>query len=171
VIFGMSTFAFVHTLISLAAIVAGIFVVAALLNSKIQEGWTLSFLGLTILTCLTGFALPAGQILPSHIVGILTLIAATLAILARFRGNLSGHSRWLYAVGILISLYFNVFVLVVQSFLKLPALHALAPTQGEPPFAIAQAIVLLVFVIVGFSALRRFHPEHSMTIGKLASGR
>ncbi len=160
-ILGMSvaTFTLVHVVLSLIGIVAGLVAMLALAGSRLLPGWTLLFLATTILTSVTGYFFPVDKILPSHVVGAISLAVLAIAVIALYRGRLAGHWRWIYVVTATISLYLNVFVLVVQAFLKIDALKALAPTQSEPPFAIAQGIVFLAFVVIGFLAVRRFHPE------------
>ena len=164
-ILGMSLSAFttLHVIISLAAIVSGLIVMFGLLGSNRMPGLTATFLLLTILTSATGFLFPFEKLLPSHMVGILSLVLLAVACIALYGMKLSGAWRWIYAVTALLSLYFNVFVLVIQSFLKVPALHALAPSvpPSEPPFAIVQGIVLVFFVIVIIGAVRRFRPMPS----------
>jgi hypothetical protein len=162
----LSTFVTVHVIISLIAIVAGIIVMFGLLTSKSMPGLTATFLLFTILTSATGFLIPpllSEKLLPSHIVGALSLVLLAIACIALYGMKLSGAWRWIYAVTALLSLYLNVFVLVIQGFLKVPALHALAP--GEPPggpvFAVVQLIVLVFFVIVIIGAVRRFRPMPS----------
>jgi hypothetical protein len=164
-ILGMSlaTFVQVHVIISLIAIVAGIIVMFGMLGSNRMPGLTAIFLLLTILTSATGFLIPpllSEKLLPSHIVGILSLVLLAIACFALYGKKLAGAWRWIYVLTALISLYLNVFVLVIQSFLKVPALHALAPSvpPAEPPFAIAQGIVLVFFVIVIIGAIRRYRP-------------
>jgi hypothetical protein len=159
----LSTFVTVHVIISLIGIVAGIIVMFGLLGSNRMPGLTAIFLLFTILTSATGFLIPpllSDKLLPSHVVGILSLVLLAIACIALYGMKLSGAWRWIYAVTALLSLYFNVFVLVIQGFLKVPALHALAP--GEPPggpvFAVVQLIVLVFFVIVIIGAVRRFRP-------------
>jgi hypothetical protein len=162
----LSTFVTVHVIISLIGIVAGIIVMFGLLTSKSMPGLTATFLLFTILTSATGFLIPpllSEKLLPSHIVGALSLVLLAIACIALYGMKLSGAWRWIYAVTALLSLYLNVFVLVIQGFLKVPALHALAP--GEPPggpvFAVVQLIVLVFFVIVIIGAVRRFRPMPS----------
>jgi hypothetical protein len=121
-------------------------------------GWTALFLVTTILTRVTGILFPFSQLLPSHIVGAISLVVLALALVALYAFRLGGAWRWVYVVTAVLALYLNVFVGVVQAFQKLAFLHALAPTQSEPPFAVAQAIVLAAFVLLGFLAVRRFHP-------------
>jgi hypothetical protein len=155
----ISTFTLVHTVLSLIGIVSGVVVVLGMLNAKRLDGWTMLFLATTVLTCMTGFFFPLDHILPSHIVGAITLAALAAAILAIYAYRLAGSWRWIYVIGAVVALYLNVFVGVVQAFLKLPFLQPLAPTQSEPPFLIAQLAVMAIFLVLGFLAVRKFHPE------------
>ena len=161
-VLGMSlaTFTLLHVIISLIAIAAGLVVMFGMLGSRPQPGLTAIFLLFTILTSVTGFLFPFTQLLPSHMVGILSLVLLAIACVALYVMKLSGPWRWIYVLTALISLYLNVFVLVIQSFLKIPALSAVAP--GNPPagpvFAVVQGIVLLFFVPVIIGAWRRFKP-------------
>lgn len=157
-IFGMTSFTFIHVLISLIGIISGLIVLAGLLASDRKDGWTLIFLVTTAATSLTGFGFPYQGFTPAIGVGILSIIILIVAAAARYPLRLAGAWRWIYVVTALIALYLNVFVLVAQSFQKIPALNALAPTGSEPPFAIAQGVVLLLFIAAGFACLRRFHP-------------
>jgi len=157
-ILGMTTFTFVHVVLSLVGIALGFVVLAGLLKSERLDSWTALFLATTVLTSVTGFGFPFTQLLPSHIVGIISLIVLAVAILARYPLHLEGAWRWIYAITAVIALYFNVFVGIVQAFQKIPTLKVLAPTQTEPPFAIAQGVVLLLFVVLGFLAARKFRP-------------
>src|SRR6202163_117140 len=156
----LSTFTMVHVIISLVGIGSGIVVMFGLLGSSRLSGWTALFLLTTILTSATGFLFPFEKLLPSHMIGILSLVLLAIACLALYGMKLSGAWRWIYVVTAMLSLYLNVFVLIIQSFLKIPALHALAPSvpPSEPPFAIVQGIVLLFFVIVIIGAVRRYRP-------------
>lgn len=158
-IFGMSTFTFVHVVVSLIGIVAGIVVVAGLLTGHAFGRWTAAFLVATLATSLTGFGFPFTQLLPSHIVGAVSLVPLIVAIMARYVFHLRGAWRWLYVLSVVLALYLNVFVLVAQLFAKVLALHALAPTQSEPPFLIAQVIVLVAFIAVAIRATIKFHPR------------
>jgi hypothetical protein len=161
-ILGMSLSAFstLHVIISIIAIVAGIIVMFGLLGSNRMPGLTAIFLLFTILTSATGFLFPFERLLPSHMIGILSLLLLAIACLALYGMKLSGAWRWVYVLTAMISLYLNVFVLIIQSFLKLGPLHALAPSvpPSEPPFAIVQGIVLVFFAIVIIGAIRRFRP-------------
>ena len=160
---GLETFVLVHVVISLIGIVAGLIVMFGMLGSRSQPGLTAIFLLFTILTSATGFLIPpllSEKLLPSHIIGILSLALLATACIALYGMRLSGAWRRIYVLTALISLYFNVFVLVIQSFLKVPALTALAP--GNPPsgpvFAVAQGVVLVFFVVMIIGAWRRFRP-------------
>ena len=161
-VLGMSlaNFTLLHVIISLIAIVTGLIEMFGLLGSKQMPGLTAIFLLTTILTSATGFLFPFTQLLPSHMVGILSLVLLAIACIALYGMKLAGPWRWIYVVTAMLSLYFNVFVLVIQSFLKVPALTALAP--GNPPsgpvFAVVQGIVLVFFVLVIIGAWRRFRP-------------
>jgi hypothetical protein len=158
-VMGLPAFTFIHVLISLAGIGSGLVVAYGLLTSKRFAGWTLLFLVTTAATSVTGFLFPFHGFTPAIGVGILSMIVLIAATLALYAFQLSGAWRWVYVGGAVIALYFNVFVLIVQAFQKIAALKALAPTQSEPPFLIAQAAALLIFLIVGILAIRRFHPS------------
>lgn len=154
-----STFTLIHVLISLAGIGSGFIVVYGLLTAKRLNGWTAIFLATTALTSLTGFLFPIEHLLPSHIIGMISLVVLAVAIFARYARHLSGAWRKSYVICAVIALYFNVFVLVVQGFLKVPALKALAPTQKEPPFLVAQLVVMAIFIGLGIAAATRFREE------------
>ena len=160
-VFGMSlaTYTAVHVAVSLIGIGSGIVVLFGLLQGKSFRGWTALFLASTVATSVTGFGFPVAHFLPSHVVGILSLIALALAIAALYKFHLARGWRRTYVICSVVALYFNCFVLVVQSFEKVPALKALAPTQTEPPFALAQLVVLGLFVYAGIQASRRFRLE------------
>ena len=151
-----STFTLVHVLISLVGIGSGFVVVYGLLAGKRLDGWTATFLATTILTSVTGFFFPVEHILPSHIVGVISLVALAVALLARYGRHMQKSWRSVYVICAMIALYLNVFVAVVQSFLKIPPVHALAPTQKEPPFLFAQVAVMAIFVVIGIFAVKKF---------------
>jgi hypothetical protein len=151
-----STFTLVHVLISLAGIASGFVVVYGLLIGKRLDGWTAIFLTTTILTSVTGFFFPVVHVLPSHIVGAISLVVLAIALLGRYGRHMQGSWRWIYVVCATVALYLNVFVAVVQSFLKIPPVHALAPTQKEPPFLFAQLGVMAIFVVIGILAVKKF---------------
>ena len=158
-ILGLSPLVFIHTLVSLVAIVVGFVVLKGLFDNKRLDGWTRTFLATILFTNASGFILPATKILPSHIVGVVGLVVVLVAYYARYSGKMAGKWRAVYVGTAVASLYFDCFVLVAQLFAKVPALKAMAPTQSEPPFAIAEGIVLALFIWAGVVALRRFHPQ------------
>jgi hypothetical protein len=158
-ILGMTTLTFVHVVLSLIGILSGFVVVFGLLGAKRLDGWTAVFLVSTVATSATGFLFPVHQFLPSHAIGILSLIVLGVAILARYGRHLTGAWRRIYVVSAAIALYLNVFVLIAQAFLKVPALKAAAPTGSEPPFLVAQAVCLAVFVVLTIFAAMRFRTE------------
>ena len=159
-ILGMSTSTFTvfHVIISLVGLLAGIVVLYGMLRGRNFETWTALFLATTVLTSVTGFFLHAANLLPSHVVGILSLVVLAVAILGLYIYHLAGAWRWIYVVGVVVALYFNVFVAIVQAFQKLSVLKPLAPTQSEPPFLVTQLIVLALFLALGIVAARRFRP-------------
>lgn len=154
----MDAFTIIHVIISLIGILSGLVVLCGLFTANQMCGWTRLFLVTTAATSVTGFFFPFHGVTPAIVLGILSLIVMTAAIAGRYAFHLAGSWRWIYVVGAVVALYFNVFVLVVQSFLKVPALHALAPKGSEPPFAIVQGIVLVLFILAGIKAVRRFYP-------------
>ena len=159
----LPAFTLVHVIISLIAIVSGLIVMFGLLGSKPLPGLTAIFLLFTILTSATGFLFPFKELLPSHMIGILSLVLLAIACFALYGMKLAGVWRPIYIVTAMISLYFNVFVLIIQSFLKIPALAALAPAvppapPSGPVFGVVQGLVLVFFVLVIIGAWRRFRP-------------
>jgi hypothetical protein len=156
----VSTFTFVHVVISLVAIASGFIVMIGLFGSKSMSGLTALFLAMTILTSATGFLFPFTKLFPSHMIGMLSLPLLAIAVFALYGQQLFGPWRWIYVVAAMLSLYLNVFILVVQSFLTIPALRALAPNLplAQPPFIIAEVVVLVCFVIVMIGAVTRFRP-------------
>ena len=159
-VLGMSleTFTFLHVVISLVGIMTGIIVVAVMLQNGPIAGWNGFFLTTTILTSVTGFFFPVKGLLPSHIVGIISLVVLAVALFAYYGRHLMGPWRAVYVVCAVIALWLNVFVGIVQSFGKFAYLHNLAPNGSEPPFAVAQGLILILFVVAGFLAVRRYHP-------------
>jgi hypothetical protein len=149
----------IHVALSLVGIASGLIVLYGLLTGNALGGWTALFLATTILTSVTGFPLAPFGFDPPRAIGTFSLILLAIAVGAYYLFHLAGAWRWVYVVTAMTSLYLNCFVLVFQGFLKVPALHDLAPTQSEPPFLIAQSAVLIVFVVLGFLAVRKFHPR------------
>jgi hypothetical protein len=160
-ILGMSTatYTLLHVVISLVGIGSGFVVMYGLLSGKRLDGWTALFLATTVATSVTGFGFPFDHLLPSHKVGMISLAVLAVAILARYPLHLAGAWRRIYVVCAAIALYLNVFVAVFQSFEKVPALKAMAPTQKEPPFLVAQLVVLAVFVLLTIFATIKFPPQ------------
>ena len=156
----LSTFTMLHVIISLIGVVSGLVVLSGFLGSKVMPSWTALFLVTTILTNATGFLFPFDKLLPSHIIAIISLVLLAIACIALYVMKLAGAWRWIYTLTALIALYLNVFVLVIQGFLKIGPLHALAPSvpPSEPPFAVVQGIILVFFVIAIIGAVRRFRP-------------
>ena len=159
----MDTLTKVHVIISLIGIGSGLVVVVGLLTAKRLDGWTALFLASTVLTSVTGFFFPFHGFTPAIGVGIISLVLLAIAIIARYPCHLRGAWRWLYVVTAMLSLYLNVFVLVVQLFQKVPALKALAPTQSEPPFQFTQLLVLVLFIALTILAVIRFRIEPART--------
>ncbi len=157
---GMSTLTLVHVAISLIGILSGFVVAFGLIGGKRLDGWTAIFLLTTVLTSVTGFLFfPLNPFLPSHIVGIISLVMLLIAILARYSFHLSGAWRRIYVITAMIGFYLNFFVLVIQTFNKTPALKGFGPPNPKPPFLIAQVAALLLFAVLTIYAVKRFHDE------------
>lgn len=157
-ILGMSlaTFTTVHVIISLVGIASGLVVIGAMLANRPLGLMNLVFLATTIATSVTGFFFPFKTFGPPHILGVLSLVVLAAALWALYGAKLSGPARWIYVVSAVVALYFNVFVGVVQAFDKIGPLHKVAPTGGGPVFGGAQAVVLLLFVVLGYRAVKAF---------------
>ena len=151
----------VHVLISVVGIFTGLIVLFGMLAGKRLDGWTKWFLITTVLTSVTGFFFPFHGFTPAIGLGIISLLVLAVAIYARYPRQLAGNWRWIYVVTAVVALYFNVFVSVVQSFEKIPALHAFAPTQTEPPFKFTQLVVLALFAVLTIIAAIRFRLEQA----------
>src|SRR5438552_13298744 len=151
----LSAFTLFHVALSLVGILSGFVVLAGFLSAKLSNGWTAVFLVTTVLTSVSGFLFPFHKFLPSHAVGIVSLIVLAVAIPALYVFRLAGPWRLTYIIGSVIALYLNVFVLVAQLFMKVPALKALAPTQSEPPFLGTQVVGMFVFIVLGVFAGKR----------------
>jgi len=153
------TFLQIHVILSLVGIASGLVVLYGLLTGNPLGAWTAIFLATTILTGVTGFPLPPFGFDPPRAVGFILLVLLALAVVALYAFRLAGVWRSIYIISAIMALYLNVFVGVTQSFQKLAFLQPLAPTQSEPPFLIAQIVVLLLFIVLGVLAVRRFHPR------------
>jgi hypothetical protein len=162
-ILGMTTLTFMHVVLSLIGILGGFVVVYGLLTRKALDGWMVLFMASTVATSVTGFFFPFHGITPADVFGILSLILLPIAIFARYVRNLAGGWRRTYVITAMIALYLNVFVLIAQLFDKVPALRAFAPTKSEPPFKIAQVVVLVLFVVLTIAATKKFRDEAART--------
>jgi hypothetical protein len=149
----------IHVAVSLVALVAGLIVFYGLISGAASAGWTFVFLVTLILTSVTGYPLAPFGFDPPRAVGTLSLILLAIAVVAIYGFKLSGAWRWIYIVTAATALYLDAFVGVIQAFAKISFLHELAPTQSEPPFLIVQVVVLAIFVVLGFLAVRRYHPR------------
>ena len=147
----------IHVVISLLGILSGFVVIVGMFAANPLNDWTVFFLTTTVATSVTGFFFPVKRLMPSHIVGIISLVVLAVVIYARYPAQLAGNWRWTYVVGAVLAQYLNFFVLIVQCFQKIPALKAIAPTQKEPPFAITQLLFLILFVVLGVVAVMKFH--------------
>jgi hypothetical protein len=159
----VSTFTLIHVLISLVGILTGIVVIIGLCGNSRLSGWTGLFLITTLLTSLTGFLFPIKAIEPPHIVGALSLVLLIPCLLGLYMYKLAGNWRWTYVITAVAVLYLNVFVGMVQAFGKIGFLHTLAPKGNEPPFAVAQGAVLVLFVIIAIVGVRKFRPRPVLT--------
>jgi len=155
----METFTKVHVVISLIGIASGLIVVFGMLAAQRFDRWTALFLLSTLATSVTGFLFPFHGVTPGIVVGIISVVVLAIAIFARYPQHLRGSWRWIYVVSAVVALYLNVFVLIAQLFQKVPQLKALAPTQSEPPFAVTQLGVLVLFVLLGIVATIKFRVE------------
>jgi hypothetical protein len=145
----------IHVVVSLIGIVSGLVALYGLVMGKLFGRWTALFLVTTILTAVTGFPLPPFGLDPPRIVGIILLVLMAAAVVALYAFRLAGAWRWIFVIAAVASLYLNCFVGVIQAFGKLAFLQALAPTQSESPFVIAQVAVLVALVALGVVAVVR----------------
>lgn len=147
-------FTLFHTLLSVVGIFAGLVLAGGLISGKRLDGWSALFLVTTLLTNITGFGFPFTVLLPGHIIGALSLVILPFVLYARYGKHLEGKWNTVYVIGVMVTLWFNAFILVVQLFKRLPGLIASAPTQKEPPFAVTQLLVLILFIALGRAALK-----------------
>jgi hypothetical protein len=157
---GLAAFTLFHVVLSLVGIAAGFVVLQGFRRGKQHAGWTTLFLVTTIATSVTGFGFPFVRLLPAHIIGVASLVVLAVALFARYARHLAGRWRRPYALSGAVAQYLNVFVLVAQVFRRVPQLHALAPTESELPFFIAQVVVLVLFVLFARPAIRGFRAAH-----------
>jgi len=169
-ILGMTTatYTLVHVLISLIGIGSGLVVLYGLLTRKRFAAWTALFLATTVATSVTGFGFPFHKLLPSHVVGMISLVVLALAITARYLFHLAGAWRRVYIIVAVFALYLNVFVAIVQAFEKTPVLKALAPTQKELPFVATQLLFMGTFIVLGVLAVKRSRIEPVRTVARAA---
>jgi hypothetical protein len=158
----VANFTLLHVIISLIAIASGLVVLFGMLGSHRLPGWTALFLLTTILTSVTGFLFPIRGFTPALAVGAVSLLVLAIALIAIYGQHLAGAWRWIYVAMAVTALWFNVFVLIVQAFQKVPSLHAMAPNGNESPFLIAQGLVLALFVVLGIVAAAKFRPAPSL---------
>ncbi len=155
----MSALTLAHVLVSLLGIVSGIVVVRGFVASRHGAGWSAVFLWSTLVTSVTGFLFfPLQPFTPAHVFGAVSLVVLGPTFFALYSRGLSGGWRRIYVIGALVAFYLNFFVLIVQMFRRVPFLHALAPTQSEPPFAVAQLLALIAFIVLGVLGVKRFRP-------------
>jgi hypothetical protein len=152
----LTAYTLIHVAISLVGIGSGFVVLAGMLRGQRLDGWTKLFLWTTILTSVTGFGFPITEVTPGLVIGAISLVLLAVAVVARYQRHMAGGWRPTYVICAILAQYLNFFVLIVQSFMKVPALHALAPTQSEPPFAVTQLVVLVIFVVLIVMAVKRF---------------
>jgi hypothetical protein len=150
----MASLTLVHVLISVIGIISGLIVLFGFLKAKRMDGWNAIFLVTTILTSVTGYFFPFHKLLPSHILGAISLPVLALALVARYSKHMAGPWLRAYVISAMVAFWLNFFVLIAQAFMKQPALHALAPTGSEPPFLITQVVVMLIFIALTFFAVK-----------------
>lgn len=160
----LATFTLVHVIISLIGIATGLIVMWGMWSSSRMPGMTALFLVTTLLTSVTGFMFPFKAFGPPHAVGVISLVVLVLTLLGLYKYRLAGRWRAIYVSTAVVALYLNVFVLVVQLFQKIPALNQFAPNGNEPPFAVTQGLVLVLFALAGWQAVKRFHPAGEISV-------
>jgi hypothetical protein len=152
----LPAFTIIHVAISLAAIASGFIVLFGMIANKPLAGWHAFFLATTVATSVTGFGFPIKGMTPGIAFGLISLVILAVVLYARYSKRLAGFWRPVYVIGAMLAFYLNFVVLIVQSFQKVPALKALAPTQSEPPFLAAQIVSMLAFIVLGTLAVRKF---------------
>jgi hypothetical protein len=154
----LSTFGWIHTLISLLALLSGIVAVIGLFSPRDSETWTATFLVTAVVTSATGFGFPFDHFMASHWVGVIALVVLALMVLARYVFHLAGAWRWIYAAGMVVSLYFLALVAVDQAYRKVPALAAMPQSATY-----TQVALLLIFIVIGVAAARLYRPATPAT--------
>jgi hypothetical protein len=158
---GLAALTLIHVVISLVGIVSRLVVTYGLLRSQRRDAWTALFLITTVATSVTGFLFPFHKLLPSHILGVISLVLLAFAIAGRYKFQLAGAWRRIYSAAAVLSLWLNVFVLIAQLFMKVPALHQLAPTSSEPPFLISQTVVMIIFFALAVLSAKKFRGDNA----------
>jgi hypothetical protein len=158
----IAAFTTLHVAISLVGIATGFIVAFGMIGARRLPAWNALFLATTALTSLTGFLFPFKGVTPGIVIGILSMLILIVAVVALYSKHLSGGWRGTYVITAMLAQYFNFFVLIVQSFEKVPSLHALAPTGSEGPFKIAQLLVLVLFIALTVVAFKRFRGVPAM---------
>jgi hypothetical protein len=159
----VATYTLIHVVLSLVGIVAGLVVAGGIVAGTRPERWAAVFLVTTVLANVSGFGFPFVHFLPSHAVGIISLVVLAAVIVAHYGKHFAGRWRTTYAVGVVVATYFNVFVLVAQLFKRIPVLFVAAPTQSEPPFVLTQALVAALFIWLGVAVVKGFRPAPAAT--------
>jgi len=165
-ILGMTPFTFFHVVISLVAILSGLAILFGMMSGKRLDGWTALFLLIAVATDITGFMFPYHGFTPGIGVGIVSMVVLAIALFARYSRRMAGGWRRIYAITAVIAVYFNIFVLVAQFFEHVPSMHVLAPTGSEPPFLIAQVIVMVIFIALGIAAVKGFREGTTQSIDR-----
>ncbi|AJA09349.1 hypothetical protein SKP52_12270 [Sphingopyxis fribergensis] len=147
-------FTTLHVLISFVGIIAGLIALPASARGRLLPRTNIIFLWFTLLTSLTGFLFPILAFTPALGTGIVSMLVLAVAFWAWYARKLADRAAPIYVVTATMALWLNLFVLVVQSFLKVPALNALAPNGTEPPFAAAQGALLIVMIGLGYLAFK-----------------
>jgi hypothetical protein len=167
-LFDITTFTLIHVVLSLAGLVTGLAAAGGLVAGQRLPRWTTVFLVTTIATNVTGYGFPFVTLLPSHIVGGISLLVLAVVLVAHHVKHFAGRWRSTYAAGVVLTTYLNAFVLVAQLFRRIPALIVSAPTQSEPPFAVTQLLVLALFVWLGRAAVKGFRATPAGVPGAFA---
>ena len=154
----MNAYTLAHVLLSLVAILSGLVVLRGLLAARLLPRWTPLFVWTTVATTLTGFGFPFNGFTPAIGTGIVSSVVLVFLLIALHAKKLAGAWRKVYVITAIVSVYLNVFVLIVQSFQKIAFFKALAPTQSEPPFQIAQGAALVLMIVLAVLAVRKFRP-------------
>lgn len=160
-ILGLSVAAFTatHVLLSLIALLSGVAVLRNLFASRTPAAITALFLATSIATSAGGFLFPSTRLGLGHVVGAVSLVVLLPTVVAIYGFHLAGPWRWIYALGAIGALWLDIVIAVVQSFAKTPLLRPFAFSLTAPALLLVQLAVLVLFIVIGARALKRFHPE------------